>query len=163
MDPCAFCRAECCKTYVITTTPFDILRICENTGKKAEDFTVLHEPRLLGFDPDAVLETKDGYGRYLLGIRSHPCLFLKNNRCTVHNFAPLSCRRYPFTLSDSFNGRFCPPLPGLAFRLKGPDLAVGELKRELECYKKIIGEWNKKNGKKEDCIRFLLQKAESRR
>lgn len=156
--PCSFCRAECCKTYVITVTSFDILRICENTGKSAKEFAVLHEPRLLGFDPDLVLETTDGYGRYLLGISSHPCVFIrKDNRCAIHQFAPLSCLRYPFTLSGSFNGRFCPFLPGLMLRLKGPDIQKERVESELEAYKTIVKEWNKKSGKKEDCLSFLLE------
>lgn len=159
LSPCSFCRAECCKTYIITTTSFDILRICENTGKNAESFAVLHEPRLLGFDPDLILETTDGYGRYLLGIRSHPCAFQKDGRCAVHAFSPLSCRRYPFTLSDSFNGRFCPFLPGLMLRLKRPDIPKEWMESELEAYKRIVKEWNKKGGKKEDCVSFLLERT----
>ncbi|MEM5814786.1 MAG: YkgJ family cysteine cluster protein [Candidatus Aenigmatarchaeota archaeon] len=161
-NPCSFCSAECCKTYFITTTVFDILRICKNTGSKAEDFAVLHESRLLGFDPDLVLETTDGYGRYLLGIRSHPCIFLqKNNRCTIHAFAPLSCREYPFTLAGTFNGRFCPLLPAVLLRLKGPDIRKERMTGELESYKAIVKEWNARRGKKQDCIRVLLELASS--
>ena len=159
---CSICPAECCKTYFITVTSFDVLRICEGTGKKAGEFAVLHEPRLLGFDPDLVLETTDGYGRYLLGIRSHPCVFLKNNRCAVHAFAPLSCRRYPFTLAGTFNGRFCPLLPGIALRLNGPDITRGLMEGELGSYKAIVKEWNerRKNAKrKEGCVRFLLDRT----
>ena len=73
VNPCVFCSAECCKTYTITTTIFDILRISSKTGKLPEDIAFLHEPRLLSYDPDMVLDTTDGYGYYLLGIRSHPC------------------------------------------------------------------------------------------
>jgi len=161
-SPCSLCSAECCKTYTITVTAFDILRICEKTGNPSNEFAFLHEPRLLNYDPELVLDTEDGYGRYLLGIRSHPCIFIgKDNRCMIHEFAPLSCRRYPFTLSGSFNGRFCPAFPGLLLRLKGPDLPNESMAHELNMHKKIVGEWNRKPGKKDDCVAFLLEKAKA--
>ena len=76
VGPCSLCDSRCCKSYLITTTIFDIARIASHTGKDPTSFCALHEPRLLGYDPDMVMGTSDGYGRYMLGLRSHPCLFL---------------------------------------------------------------------------------------
>ncbi len=158
LNPCSFCNADCCKNYTITASAFDVVRVCRATGKDYEEFVVLHEPRLLSYDPEMVLDTKEGC--YLLGFKSHPCVFLrKDNLCSIHDSAPLPCRHYPFTAAGSLNARFCPLVPQIIFRLKGPDMPKSLLLKELEAYKGIVKEWNKKPGKKQDCIPFLLKKA----
>lgn len=73
MNPCSHCKANCCKSYTITVTAFDILRIWEGTGRKPSEFAVLSQARLLAFDPDTTLDVSDDGWVYLLGIRSHPC------------------------------------------------------------------------------------------
>lgn len=161
-NPCSFCDAKCCKTYTITVTAFDVLRVMERTGRKPEEFAILHELRILSYDPDQVLDTIDGCGHYLLGFRSHPCAFLgKDNLCTIHEWAPMSCRRYPFQVNDRLNTRFCPLPSQLLFRLKGPDIKASPLMRELEAHKRMVKEWNANPGKKDDCIPFLLSRARS--
>jgi Fe-S-cluster containining protein len=156
LNPCSSCSAECCSNYIITVTSFDVLRAAEASLKKPEEFATLHEPRLLGYDPDLVLETTDGYGHYLLGFKSHPCFFLKKRLCTIHENAPLSCRHYPHTVAGTMNARFCPLLPSLIFRLKGPETDKDKLIQELDAYKNIVKEWNEKKGERKDCISFLL-------
>ena len=161
VNPCSFCRANCCKTYTLTVTSFDILRLCSNTEWKLDEFAVLHEARLLCYDPDLVLDLADHPRGHLLGLKSHPCVFLgKGNMCRVHASAPLSCKRYPFTTTGSMNARFCPLIPQLMFRLKGPEVSKTLILKELDAYKEIVKEWNKKPGKKDDCIPFLLKKSE---
>ncbi|MBI5224097.1 YkgJ family cysteine cluster protein [Candidatus Micrarchaeota archaeon] len=160
VNPCSFCDAKCCKTYTITVTSFDILRIAKNTGKTPHEFAVLHPLKILSYDPDMVLDTSDGVGAYLLGLPSHPCVFLgKDNLCTIHEFAPMSCRRYPYQINDKLNTRFCPLPSSLMFRVRGADIKVEPMVRELESYKSIVAKWNKKNGKKEDCLNFLIEET----
>ncbi|HSB46876.1 MAG TPA: YkgJ family cysteine cluster protein [Candidatus Bilamarchaeum sp.] len=159
-NPCSFCDAKCCKTYTITVTAFDVLRISEKTGRKPEDFAILHPLRILSYDPDQVLDTTDGCGYYLLGLKSHPCVFLgKDNLCTIHEHAPMSCRRYPYQVNDKLNTRFCPLPSQILFRLKGPDMKATPLLLELEAHKKIVKEWNAKKGRMADCLPFLLERA----
>jgi len=163
VNPCIFCSAECCKTYTITTTIFDILRIASKARKNPEDVCFLHEPRLLSYDPDMVLDTSDGYGYYLLGIRSHPCRFLDdNNRCSIHAFAPLSCKRYPYKLDGKLNPRFCPLASQIIFRFSSSDIPHERLVTELEAHKRLVKAWNRKKGTKEECIGFLIEKARAR-
>jgi len=158
-NPCHFCRAECCKTYTITVTAFDMVRIVKHTGKKPGEFAVLHEARLLSYDPDLVLDFSDHPRGHLLGIRSHPCTFLERDRCTIHDCAPLSCRRYPFQIDGKFNPRFCPLPSQLFFKFRAPDIGTEQLLRELESYKKLVKEWNKKKGTKAECLGFLMERA----
>jgi Fe-S-cluster containining protein len=123
---------------------------------------MLHQARLLSFDPDTTLDIKGDGWSYLLGFISHPCAFLKpGGLCSIHDCAPLSCRRYPFMVNGSLNARFCPLPSGLMFRIKGPGSKPDQLVQELEAHKRIVKEWNKKPGKKEDCIKFLLDRAVS--
>ncbi|MBI5046153.1 YkgJ family cysteine cluster protein [Candidatus Micrarchaeota archaeon] len=182
LSPCSICPAHCCKTYTITVTSFDIFRIAQNTNKPLESFATLHPLRMLAYDPDMVLDIKNENKRtgpcdtpsvttdyFLLGLQSHPCTFLgKDNLCTIHKFAPMTCRRYPFDLSDKLNTRFCPLPSQLLFRLKGPDIQKTEMIRELEAYKKIVKEWNTnqankvnkgKFGTTEECMEFLMERT----
>lgn len=160
LNPCSLCPAHCCKSYIITVTIYDVMRISKNTGQNPEEFCALSELRMLSYDPDVVLDTTDGYGYYVLALKSHPCIFLgKDNRCKIHEFSPMSCRRYPYTISDKLNTRFCPLPSQLLFRLRGPDIKITPLSRELDAHKELVSKWNKKPGKKADCLGFLLKNA----
>ncbi len=169
LNPCLFCRAECCRTYTITVTIYDIARIAKATKQKTanpesaktktESLVFLHEPRLLSYDPDNVFDTTDGYGYYLLGLKSHPCVFLdsKTGTCKIHSSAPLSCRRYPYNIAGKLNTRFCPLPPQLLFRLKGADIQSGQLVHELDLHKKLVKKWNRKPGTKKELTAFIIK------
>jgi Fe-S-cluster containining protein len=132
----------------------------EKTGRPPEEFAILHPLKILSYDPDQVLDTTDGCGYYLLGLKSHPCVFLgKDNLCTIHEYAPMSCRRYPFQINDKLNTRFCPLPSQLLFRIKGPDILTNPLVQEIELHKKIVKEWNQKPGKVGECMDFLIARA----
>ena len=159
-NPCSFCKAECCKSYVITATAFDVLRVMERADRSYHEFAMLHQARFLAFDPDTTMDMEDDSWIYTLGFRSHPCVFLsKNDRCTIYGSAPMACRRFPFMLDGKLNTRFCPIASQLVFRFRSPDVPVDQMLRELEAHRKIVKEWNKKPGKKSECIGFLLGKA----
>jgi Fe-S-cluster containining protein len=173
-NPCSFCPANCCKSYTITVTAFDVLRAASASGKKPDEFATLHRARLLAFDPDTTLDIEGDGWSYILGFKSHPCAFLSPNdlnddkpnakkpnanACTIHASAPLSCRRYPFQLDGKLSTRMCPLASQLIFRLKGADVPTNRLVRELELHKKLVKEWNNKPGKKDACIAFLLKRA----
>ncbi len=164
LNPCSFCPANCCKSYTITVTAFDVFRVCKATGRKPEEFVVFHQARLLSYDPDTTLDMKDDPWPCILGFKSHPCIFLgKDNLCTIHESAPLSCRRYPYQLNDKLNTRFCPLPSQLLFRIKGPDISASSLSpivKEMIDYKTIVKEWNAKPGNKKDCVAFLLKRCE---
>jgi len=114
---------------------------------------------MLAYDPDTVLDFEDDYRGGIIGFKSHPCYFLKDNKCTIHKFAPLSCKRYPFTIYNTLNARFCPFSSKILFKINGSDVKSDPLVKELAKYKLIVKEWNKKPGKKEDCLRFLLDRS----
>ncbi|MFH1785373.1 MAG: YkgJ family cysteine cluster protein [Candidatus Micrarchaeota archaeon] len=157
VNPCIFCKSECCRTYTITISVFDLARIIKKTKTTPESYVTLLEPRLLSYDPDCVFDTKEGY--FLLGLKSHPCYFLntKNHKCRIHKTTPLSCRRYPYNVVGKLNTRFCPLTSQLLFRINGPDMDSNQLIKELEEHKKLVKKWNKKPGTKKHLLKFLLK------
>jgi len=58
------------------------------------------------------------------------------------------------------NARFCPLIPQVMFWLKGPDIPKNPILKELDAYKEIVEEWNKKSEKKNGCIPFLMKRSE---
>jgi Fe-S-cluster containining protein len=160
LNPCSLCKAECCKSYLITATAFDILRIARRTGRKPKDFALLEQARILSYDPDTTLDMEDDSWIHLLCLKSHPCSFLEHDRCTIHGFAPMACRRFPHMLDGKRNCRFCPLPSQLMFRLRAPDVSADAFLAENTAYKRIVKEWNAKPGKTADCLAFLVRRAE---
>ncbi|MBD3397454.1 hypothetical protein GF412_00010 [Candidatus Micrarchaeota archaeon] len=160
-NPCSGCSAPCCRDYLITLTSFDVRRIAENTGKKPEEFAFLSPANLLNLNEYTILgcyEKKERY-EYLLALKSHSCIFLdKNNRCKIHEFAPYICRSYPHTSEGKILGRArCSPLRKAGFRLAGASIPKEEYSRQINEYMKVVKEWNRKKGTKEECWEFLFR------
>ena len=162
-NPCSLCSALCCKNYTITVTSFDVQRIIEKTNKKVEEFVVLEPAKILNLDNETVLECYENKERYdyLLTFKSHSCYFLGNdNQCTIHEFAPLGCRLYPYQSNNKLMPRaLCPSIPNILFRLKGASIKVQNYNDQMNAYKQIVARWNAKHGKKEDCLEFLLNES----
>ncbi|MEM2949431.1 MAG: YkgJ family cysteine cluster protein [Candidatus Bilamarchaeaceae archaeon] len=159
LSPCLFCSAECCKNLYITVTIFDVIRIAEKTGKKPDEFAVLYPLKLINFDNDTVLELYDRKypAEHILCLKSHPCIFLKGTSCTIHDFAPSACKTFPKKIGGGFSG-FCPFPASLLFRVLGTNMPVNYA-NELSAYREIVASWNRKKGKKKDCMKFLIQHA----
>ncbi len=163
LNLCYFCKATCCKDYLITITSFDVLRVMEKTGKNLEEFAKLHPARIFNPDNETILECyykKEKYD-YLLIFKSHPCCFLdKDNRCTIYDFSPLGCKFYPFR----YNGEFieyapCSFIAKTIFHFTKPKLNKEEYLAKITSYKKIVAKWNALHGEKEWCMKFLLDES----
>jgi len=161
-NPCALCSARCCTDLYITVTIFDIIRIAERTRKKPEEFSQLYPLRLINFDNDTVLEFHDKkyMEEHILCLNSHPCLFLEGRKCSIHGFSPSVCRAFPKGIDGRFKTRLCPFPAGLLFRVSGLGADVRETYSwELDTYKEIVAEWNRKKGKGAGCMDFLLSRG----
>lgn len=165
-NPCGGCGAPCCKDYLITITSFDAVRISCNSKKEFEEFCELVPARLLNLNYDTVLECyQDGVmHEYLLALKSHPCVFLnEKNKCTIHDFAPYVCRAYPYNSAKRLIGRArCNFFQKAAFFLAGVSISPDEHSAQLNKYVEIVTAWNKTKGKKEDCIKFIMEKSNAR-
>ncbi len=162
-NPCSLCNAACCKDYIITTTSFDVARIVEGNGMAINSFAVLYPAKMLNLDESTVLECYANGQRYdyVLALKSHPCVFLgDNNRCQIHKLAPFTCRRYPISQNGKiFERASCNPISKLMFAVFGVHLKKEEHNSQIDEYRKIVAKWNRKHGKREDCLGFLLNES----
>ncbi len=168
IGPCHFCDARCCREMVLTVTSFDIFSISKVTGMHWRDFSELTEAKLLKLNNQTVLECDDSYGtsEYVLSLKSRPCIFLKDNRCNIYQFAPLVCKLYPFTFQGK---KISSPLCGLTsqilFDVMPPFRDVAKAFFDnLRAYEQIVKKWNKFEryrcrGTKEECMEFLLEET----
>lgn len=163
-NPCSLCNAACCKDYIITTTSFDLVRIIDSTEMAADSFAALYPAKMLNLDESTVLECYDSKGYrydYVLALKSHPCIFLENdNKCKIHKVAPFTCRRYPVSQNGSiFERASCNLISKMLFKILGVHLKKEEHISQIDRYRTLVSKWNKKRGKKGDCIAFLLEES----
>ncbi|MCE8425640.1 MAG: YkgJ family cysteine cluster protein [Candidatus Methanoperedens sp.] len=93
---CTRC-ARCCTSdhgdNIVAVFPFEIRKICENTGKKAEDI-VIPTPSL-DKDKEGNIHTFEWVIR-----NDGDCIFLKNSLCKIYEWRPYICKTYPFYLQE---------------------------------------------------------------
>lgn len=161
--PCSFCEAECCKNYLIVVTSFDVYRIQEKTGIKAEEFAYFSPLNILNFNEELVLEFQQPGMKYmeegLLAIRSRPCYFLEGGKCKIHKFAPLSCKKYPYSSKGLMPGKVCPFISRAMFRTKPFGRIPKKYNEELYNYALIATLWNKSKKPREECLEFLMERT----
>jgi Fe-S-cluster containining protein len=163
-DKCQRCN-NCCTSFGVCVTIFDIIRIAGSKGVKPREFVTLVEdyhPRERT-EPAVLLEGK----KYILVLKHDArrvCTFFDGKGCGIHSERPYLCRTYPFTLKNGeladIQNRAC-----LVFwQPKGEDREkyVSDLhvySRQIEEYKKIVDEWNSKHdGSLDEFIQFATAK-----
>lgn len=112
---CTACGKCCANDSVdmILLTPFDLYNLSKGTGENIEDIVNKYTNVYIGknsnlpvvqlnsvFDPQKSIEN---------GMDYNVCPFLKDNKCSVHDFKPSICRLYPLgrttTISTNDNER----------------------------------------------------------
>ncbi|MFH1221962.1 MAG: YkgJ family cysteine cluster protein [Candidatus Micrarchaeota archaeon] len=168
MNPCRFCDGNCCISFIITVTAFDVLRAAKASGAKPDDFAYLRRLDLLNFNDADVIECYEKcYGKllqesYLLVLKSHPCFFYNTvTGCKVHEKKPLACRLYPFDEKGSYGKRaMCPLVSNAFFRFAQPSAKLFEqYRKEKAAHAKIVAACNKRKLTKEVAFRFILAQA----
>ncbi|MEM4166492.1 MAG: YkgJ family cysteine cluster protein [Candidatus Bilamarchaeaceae archaeon] len=159
-SPCRLCNGNCCISFVITVTSFDILRIVKATGLKPEEFAELRRLDILSFDDNHVVECKNGKytESYLLTLKSHPCYFFDSKKgCKIHKAKPLACRIYPHNENGDFGKRsLCPFLPFLFFHFLGPSKKLlQQYRKEKKLYANLVKKCNEKKLNIKNAFRFL--------
>ena len=67
------------------------------------------------------------------------------------------CRSYPYTSEGKMLGRArCNILQTAGFKLAGVSISKEEYSRQINEYMKLVKEWNRKKGTKEECWEFLI-------
>lgn len=163
MNPCSLCDGRCCDSFVITINAFDAARIEKETGIKAEEFAELRRLDILSYEDEMVVEAMDGkyIEHYLLALKSHPCYFLDNGKCKIHQVRPFACRIYPFAENGKMSRRaICPLTSKIISYFSGPSKKILEqYAREKKAYVEIVKECNEKKLRREEAFRFIIGKA----
>jgi Fe-S-cluster containining protein len=89
---CGQC-ANCCKTLQPTLNEDEVQRLSKRLGMEPQKFI------------ETFLEPSDEEEDTPWNIRSTPCPFLKDNRCSVYEDRPDDCRGYPYLHEENFTTR----------------------------------------------------------
>ncbi len=103
---CTGC-GNCCRDTVVCLTDADVLRIVDNTGKKAKSFVQFYGEDEVALGVRSPFWVTLKRKRAVMGLRwmSGHCVFLdEENRCTVYEHRPVTCRQHPFDIKLSGTG-----------------------------------------------------------
>jgi len=162
---CEICNGNCCASFIITITSFDLLRIIKETGMKPEEFAELRRLDILAYDDSQVIECEENKFKdyYLLCLKSHPCFFFDSKKgCRIHAAKPMACRIYPFNENEKFSDKsMCPFISSLLFRAsKSPKNEIMEYKKEKELYVEIVKKCNVGSKNRKSALEFLVLETE---
>ncbi|MDO8553707.1 MAG: YkgJ family cysteine cluster protein [Candidatus Micrarchaeota archaeon] len=169
LTACQRCN-KCCTSFGVCLTIFDIIRICNETGKNPAEFIVLiddYQPRER--TESAVKINREMKILVLKHSETRVCSFFKNGGCSIYDFRPYLCRTYPFVLKNGLlsdvQNRACEALwypKGENKEKYLKDLAI--YYGQIDYYKKIVDEWNAKHvGTLEDFLSFAIKTVEKQK
>ncbi len=108
---CEMCNAHCCR-YPGTNNPEQAFVLVSESEKRM---------MIQDGAPRSAFKTSVKNGRSYTYMK-YPCPLLKDNRCSVYDFRPISCQRYPIQVSYPVDGSMpslamdsgCTQAPGVA-------------------------------------------------
>lgn len=89
-DPEMACSSKCCRGVQIMLTPYDVIRMKQRIGISSDEFLSIYTT--LGHIEQTDLPIPM---LKMLDDDENPCPFLKENRCSIYEDRPVSCRYYP--------------------------------------------------------------------
>lgn len=109
---CTEC-GNCCSDTIVPISHLDVQRLMQGTGLKATDLCTFYTPKDFDDGGDSLEFANLDGGRFTLGLRKRfdkendrdSCAFFKDNRCSVYESRPVTCRVWPFTLSFDASGK----------------------------------------------------------
>lgn len=172
---CTEC-GNCCSDTIVPISHEDVLRLMKGTGWKASELVAFYTENDFDDKGEGLQFINLDGGRRTLGLRKRfdkendrgSCAHFKDNRCSVYEHRPVTCRVWPFTLSFDAAGRrltrlsINPALP-CPFELDGSN-SVPELvanwrwdDRQDDAWAAKVKEWNRTHtqGTEEDFLRFV--------
>lgn len=109
---CTEC-GNCCSDTLVPITGDDLRRLMKGTGLPASEIADFYLSTDFEDGGDGLQFINMDGGRKALGLRKafdkendrEACKFFKDNRCSVYEHRPVTCRVWPFTLSFDESGR----------------------------------------------------------
>jgi Fe-S-cluster containining protein len=158
---CTDC-GNCCTDTLVPLTHADVRRLRQGTGLPASAFLNFCKASEFADRAEglAFIELEQGprvmvlKRQYDLGQEREACYFFKDNRCTVYEHRPITCRNWPFDLTMDSSGRRLTrmainkelPCP---YELDGEPMKPSELiktwkKDDAQDYRfmKVVDRWN---------------------
>ncbi len=103
---CTGC-GNCCRDTVVCVTDADVQRIVAGTGQEARSFVKFYDEDEVALSKRSPFWVDFGTRRAVMGLtwtHGH-CMFLdKDNRCTIYEHRPVTCRQHPFDIQLSDSG-----------------------------------------------------------
>ncbi|MBI4523954.1 MAG: YkgJ family cysteine cluster protein [Deltaproteobacteria bacterium] len=103
---CTGC-GNCCRETVVCLTDEDVRRIEQGTGKPAREFARFFPEEEVSMDKRDNFWIRFANRRAVMALRwrRNHCYFLgPDNRCTIYEHRPVTCREYPFNTTLSKTG-----------------------------------------------------------
>ena len=166
---CTRC-GNCCRDPIVLVTDEDVRRIIEGTDQAACDVVDFYKPSEIEWGEDQPGWIRLKSGQRIMGLRrtESGCQYLgEDDLCTIYDYRPVTCRRYPFDLEFDENEDIellsisqstdCP------YELDGYN-PLGEIKAiakweawEEEPYYAQVEAWNarKETGGKKTFLKFI--------
>ena len=98
---------NCCRDTVVCLTDADVRRIVDGTGREAGSFVQFYDVDEVGLSKHSPFWVALGKQKAVMGLKwTHGhCLFLDtDNRCTIYEHRPVTCRQHPFDIQLSDTG-----------------------------------------------------------
>jgi Fe-S-cluster containining protein len=151
------CCGNCCREPIVLVTDEDIRRIQAHTGQAAHEIVDFYKPKEIAWKKSQPGWLNLKSGRHIMGLQrtDKGCQYLgADERCTIYEHRPITCRRYPFDLEISDAGAIellsisqsveCPyELDGKNELTEIKALADWEAEEENPYFEKL-GSWNQK-------------------
>ncbi|MCP5464628.1 MAG: YkgJ family cysteine cluster protein [Deltaproteobacteria bacterium] len=151
----------CCIDTIVPVTDSDVKRLTKHTKMKADQIVRLYDSTDIAYESDWGAWIDFNYGKRLMGLkkRNGRCQFLdKNNRCTVYNARPATCRTFPLEFHMNEDGQIHDITLNKIIKKKYPFGASQDLKEatkkanmednEDERYYTRVDAWNNKTDRK---------------
>ncbi|MBM4258477.1 MAG: YkgJ family cysteine cluster protein [Deltaproteobacteria bacterium] len=103
---CTGC-GNCCRDTVVCLTDADIQRIVDGTGKAVSSFVQFYDDDGVALAASSPFWVPFSDKPAVMGLRSTRghCVFLDGeNRCTIYEHRPVTCRQHPFDVQLSETG-----------------------------------------------------------
>ena len=171
---CTDC-GNCCSDTIVPITGQDVQRLMKGEKLKATDILEFYKSDEFDDGGEGLHFAELDEGRKVMGLQKRwdaengrdACKFFKNNRCSVYESRPVTCRVWPFTLRFDDKGRItslsindtlaCP------YELDGhnsPQKVAADWNwddRQDETWEKAVKAWNKRHagGSRREFLKFI--------
>ena len=103
---CTGC-GNCCRDTVVCLTDADVRRIVDEAGRAAHTFVQFYSEEEVALSKRSPFWVSLGKQKMIMGLRwtQGHCMFLdQDNRCTIYDHRPVTCRQHPFDIQLSETG-----------------------------------------------------------